>query len=130
MNSKKQCFWCKCSLPYKSKNKLNQRTKDHFLCKFIRFKYPCIESNFYCWACSQCNSARGRISVAFELIYRLNRNNPKIGMPKYNKISKIVENLHSCGNLLKFKKVIEEELCGQLKNLCLMEIDEVLQYKP
>lgn len=104
------CFWCNKPLTKEEK------TRDHLFSKFIRKKFK-TEASSTCCACYQCNQERGRISFAFEFIYRN-------GQIPNKKIRKLLKNI----DVFKFKKKIEENLTENIKIFCLLEINEILKY--
>lgn len=126
----KVCFWCGRSL---SKQ---EATRDHLLCKFLRinlaegFGIDAPDSHVRC-SCEPCNTARGRISTAYQVLWRFKTRNwdGYRQPPREKKIPDIVKNLCEGSDLNNFRKVIDTQLSGAVKKLCLMEIDEVIRFE-
>lgn len=78
-------------------------------------------------ACYDCNQARSKISVAFEMIYRCERDDWDDCHKKPKIPSKIIRKLFMLVDVLKIRKKIEKRLKGDYKQMCLMEIDKIIE---
>lgn len=112
----KKCFWCKHQLGR------NNKTKDHLICRFLRNKSDPTRRYKAVPCCKRCNRKRSRISQHCHNIKTFNDE---------NKLKKSIVKLFNhvtTDDINHFRKIICHRLQGTTKEICLREIDVVLDY--